>query len=61
MMVAEEYERGWSGRPTQDGGIRLSRSCAASRKAARWTARAALCRGARLGAMTEALREIYGP
>ncbi|MEO0830063.1 MAG: DNA gyrase subunit B, partial [Pseudomonadota bacterium] len=24
--VAEEYERGWSGRPTQDRGIRLSRA-----------------------------------
>ena len=24
-LIAEEYERGWTGQPTQDGGIRLSR------------------------------------
>ncbi|MDO5620979.1 MAG: DNA topoisomerase (ATP-hydrolyzing) subunit B [Paracoccus sp. (in: a-proteobacteria)] len=59
-MVAEEYERGWSGRPTQDGGIRLSRMLRGveeSRLLDGPMLRSAESR--RLGAMTDTLREVY--
>ena len=62
-MVAEEYERGWSARPTQDGGIRLSRllrGVEESRLLDGPMLRSGESR--RLGQMTDALREIYaGP
>ncbi|WBU60359.1 DNA topoisomerase (ATP-hydrolyzing) subunit B [Paracoccus albus] len=59
-QVAEEYERGWSGRPTQDGGIRLSRLLRGVEEAR--TLDGTMLRSAesrRLGSMTEQLEEIY--
>ncbi|TWI30995.1 DNA topoisomerase (ATP-hydrolyzing) subunit B [Paracoccus sulfuroxidans] len=59
-LIAEEYERGWSGRPTQDGGIRLSRllrGVEESRSLDGPMLRSGESR--RLGSMTEALQEIY--
>ncbi|MBA4492305.1 DNA topoisomerase (ATP-hydrolyzing) subunit B [Paracoccus sp. S1E-3] len=59
-LVAEEYERGWSGRPTQDGGIRLSRMLRGVEEGR--TLDGAMLRSAesrRLGAMTEKLQDIY--
>ena len=59
-MVAEEYERGWTGRPTQDGGIRLSRLLRGVEEAR--TLDGTMLRSAesrRLGAMTEPLQEVY--
>ncbi|MFV0410148.1 MAG: DNA topoisomerase (ATP-hydrolyzing) subunit B [Paracoccus sp. (in: a-proteobacteria)] len=60
-MVAEEYERGWTGRPTQDGGIRLSRLLRGVEEARSLDGpmlRSAESR--RLGEMTPQLQEIYG-
>ncbi|WP_353143500.1 DNA topoisomerase (ATP-hydrolyzing) subunit B [Paracoccus sp. (in: a-proteobacteria)] len=60
-MIAEEYERGWSGRPTQDAGIRLTRLLRGVEESR--TLDGPMLRSAesrRLGAMTESLREIYG-
>ncbi len=60
-LVAEEYERGWTGRPTQDGGIRLSRMLRGVEEGR--TLDGAMLRSAesrRLAAMTEKLQEIYG-
>ncbi len=60
-LIAAEYERGWSGRPTQDAGIRLTRQLRGveeSRTLDGQMLRSAESR--RLGAMTESLREIYG-
>ncbi|WP_294925955.1 DNA topoisomerase (ATP-hydrolyzing) subunit B [uncultured Paracoccus sp.] len=60
-MIAEEFERGWTGRPTQDGGIRLSRvlrGVEESRLLDGPMLRSAESR--RLGAMTEGLQETYG-
>ena len=59
-LIAEEYERGWSGRPTQDGGIRLSRllrGVEESRNLDGPMLRSGESR--RLGSMTESLQEIY--
>ncbi|SDD91500.1 DNA gyrase subunit B [Paracoccus isoporae] len=58
--VAEEYERGWTGRPTQDGGIRLSRFLRGVEEGR--TLDGPMLRSAesrRLGAMTELLQEVY--
>ncbi|WP_199259514.1 DNA topoisomerase (ATP-hydrolyzing) subunit B [Paracoccus binzhouensis] len=60
-MIAEEYERGWTGRPTQDAGIRLTRLLRGVEESR--TLDGPMLRSAesrRLGAMTEALHEIYG-
>ena len=60
-MIAEEFERGWTGRPTQDGGIRLSRvlrGVEESRLLDGPMLRSAESR--RLGSMTEGLQETYG-
>ena len=60
-LVAEEYERGWTGRPTQDAGIRLSRflrGVEESRSLDGQMLRSAESR--RLGDMTASLQEIYG-
>ncbi|MDO5529006.1 MAG: DNA topoisomerase (ATP-hydrolyzing) subunit B [Paracoccus sp. (in: a-proteobacteria)] len=60
-LVAEEYERGWRGLPTQDGGIRvarLMRGVEESRVLDGPMLRSGESR--RLGAMTDALREVYG-
>lgn len=60
-MVAEEYERGWSGRPTQDHGLRLSRVLRGVEEVR--TLDGQMLRSGesrRLGEMTAALREVYG-
>ena len=60
-MIAEEYERGWSGRPTQDGGIRLTRTLRGveeNRALDGQMLRSGESR--RLGEMTQALQEVYG-
>ncbi|MDO5659318.1 MAG: DNA topoisomerase (ATP-hydrolyzing) subunit B, partial [Paracoccus sp. (in: a-proteobacteria)] len=60
-LVAEEYERGWRGLPTQDGGIRLARllrGVEESRVLDGPMLRSGESR--RLGSMTDALREVYG-
>ncbi|PZO68169.1 MAG: DNA topoisomerase (ATP-hydrolyzing) subunit B [Paracoccus denitrificans] len=59
-LIAEEYERGWSGRPSQDGGIRLSRllrGVEEHRSLDGPMLRSGESR--RLGAMTEGLTEVY--
>ncbi|MTE00350.1 DNA topoisomerase (ATP-hydrolyzing) subunit B [Paracoccus sp. YIM 132242] len=59
-MIAEEYERGWTGRPTQDGGIRLTRTLRGveeSRTLDGQMLRSAESR--RLGEMTQALQDVY--
>ena len=60
-MVAEEYERGWAARPTQDGGLRLARMLRGveeSRLLDGPMLRSGESR--RLGQMTDALRDVYG-
>ena len=60
-LIAEEYERGWTGRPTQDAGIRLTRTLRGveeSRTLDGQMLRSAESR--RLGEMTQALQDIYG-
>ncbi|WP_374301933.1 DNA topoisomerase (ATP-hydrolyzing) subunit B [Paracoccus sp. (in: a-proteobacteria)] len=60
-MIAEEYERGWSGRPTQDAGIRLSRTLRGVEE--NRTLDGQMLRSAesrRLGEMTQALQDVYG-
>ncbi|SCY27536.1 DNA topoisomerase (ATP-hydrolyzing) subunit B [Paracoccus tibetensis] len=60
-IIAEEYERGWLGRPTQDAGIRLSRTLRGveeTRSLDGQMLRSAESR--RLGEMTQALQEVYG-
>ncbi|WBU64110.1 DNA topoisomerase (ATP-hydrolyzing) subunit B [Paracoccus aerodenitrificans] len=59
-MVAEEYERGWTGRPTQDGGLRLTRLLRGVEESR--TLDGPMLRSAesrRLGEMTGQLQEIY--
>ncbi|HRO16192.1 MAG TPA: toprim domain-containing protein, partial [Paracoccus sp. (in: a-proteobacteria)] len=59
--VAQEYERGWTGRPTQDAGIRVSRTLRGVEEAR--TLDGQMLRSAesrRLGAMADQLREVYG-
>ncbi len=59
-MIAEEYERGWTGRPTQDAGIRLTRTLRGveeSRTLDGQMLRSAESR--RLGEMTQALQDVY--
>ncbi|MGN7867442.1 DNA topoisomerase (ATP-hydrolyzing) subunit B [Paracoccus sp. 22332] len=60
-MIAEEYERGWTGRPTQDAGIRLSRTLRGVEE--NRTLDGQMLRSAesrRLGEMTRALQDVYG-
>ncbi|MBU3030915.1 DNA topoisomerase (ATP-hydrolyzing) subunit B [Paracoccus marinaquae] len=60
-MIAEEYERGWSGRPTQDAGIRLTRTLRGVEEIR--TLDGQMLRSGesrRLGEMTQALQDIYG-
>ena len=60
-LVSVEYERGWSGRPTQDKGLRLSRVVRGVEES--HTLDGAILRAGearRLGEHTAALREIYG-
>ncbi|GLS81422.1 DNA topoisomerase (ATP-hydrolyzing) subunit B [Paracoccus marinus] len=59
-MIAAEYERGWSGRPTQDAGIRLARMLRGVEEAR--TLEGPMLRSGesrRLGAMTQALQDVY--
>ena len=60
-MIAAEYERGWQGRPTQDGGLRLWRTLRGvdeARVLDGFALRSAEAR--RLAAMTAGLQEVYG-
>ncbi|MBM3603369.1 MAG: DNA topoisomerase (ATP-hydrolyzing) subunit B [Alphaproteobacteria bacterium] len=60
-LIAEEYERGWQGRPTQDAGIRLTRTLRGveeSRTLDGQMLRSGESR--RLGEMTQGLQDIYG-
>ena len=59
--IAEEYERGWTGRPTQDSGIRLTRTLRGVEESR--TLDGPMLRSGesrRLGEMTAALQEVYG-
>ncbi len=61
-LIAEEYARGWQGRPTQDGGLALSRTLRGVEEQRRLDG--AILRGPearRLGAMTAALQAVYAP
>ncbi|MEL7255042.1 MAG: DNA topoisomerase (ATP-hydrolyzing) subunit B [Pseudomonadota bacterium] len=59
-LIAAEYERGWSGRPTQDKGIRLTRVLRGVEEA-RTLDGPALRSGEarRLGTLTTGLRDVY--
>lgn len=59
-QVAEEYERGWQGRPTQDGGLRFSRVLRGVEELRRLDG-AVLRSGEarRLAAHTRALQDVY--
>ncbi|MGY6696366.1 MAG: DNA topoisomerase (ATP-hydrolyzing) subunit B [Roseinatronobacter sp.] len=59
-LIAAEYERGWEGRPTQDGGLRLSRILRGVEEVRRLDG-AVLRSGEarRLAGHTESLQEIY--
>ncbi|WP_410217140.1 DNA topoisomerase (ATP-hydrolyzing) subunit B [Paracoccus sp. (in: a-proteobacteria)] len=60
-LIAEEYERGWQGRPTQDAGIRLSRTLRGVEE--NRTLDGQMLRSGesrRLGEMTQSLQDIYG-
>lgn len=59
-LIAEEYERGWQGRPTQDAGIRLSRTLRGVEENRSLDGQ--MLRGVesrRLAEMTQALQDIY--
>ena len=59
-LIAEEYERGWKGRPTQDHGIRLARMVRGVDEVRTLDGRVLRSGEARkLGLMTDALQEIY--
>ena len=59
-LIAEEYERGWQGRPTQDHGIRLTRMVRGVDEVRTLDGRVLRSGEARkLGSMTEALQEVY--
>ena len=59
-LIAEEYERGWQGRPTQDHGIRLARMLRGVDEVRTLDGRVLRSGEARkLGSMTEALQEVY--
>lgn len=59
-LIALEYERGWQGRPTQDHGIRLTRTVRGVEEVR--TLDGPVLRGGdarRLGQLTQGLRDIY--
>ncbi|WP_428540820.1 DNA topoisomerase (ATP-hydrolyzing) subunit B [Profundibacter sp.] len=59
-LIAEEYERGWQGRPTQDHGIRLTRMLRGVDEVRTLDGRVLRSGEARkLGSMTETLQEVY--
>ena len=60
-LIAEEYERGWAGRPTQDKGIRLFRNLRGVEEVRTLDGPVLRSGEARkLGGFTEKLQEIYG-
>ena len=59
-LIAQEYERGWQGRPTQDHGIRLTRTVRGVEEMR--TLDGPILRGGearRLGQLTEPLQDVY--
>ncbi|QIE45763.1 DNA topoisomerase (ATP-hydrolyzing) subunit B [Pseudohalocynthiibacter aestuariivivens] len=59
-LIAHEYERGWQGRPTQDKGMRLTRTVRGVEEARRLDGPVLRSGEARrLGLLTAELREIY--
>jgi len=59
-LVANEYERGWSGRPTQDGGLRFSRLIRGVEEVKALDGGCLRSGEARkLAQMTQALQEVY--
>ena len=59
-QIAEEYERGWQGRPTQDRGIRLARLLRGVEEVRTLDGRVIRSSEARkLGEFTESLKEVY--
>ncbi len=60
-LIAVEYERGWEGRPTQDGGLRLARSLRGVEEVRRLDG-AVLRSGEarRLAGHTQSLQDVYG-
>ena len=59
-MVADEYERGWQGRPTQDGGLRFIRFLRGVEEMQRLDGSVIRSReAARISAFEERLAEIY--
>ena len=60
-LIAVEYERGWQGRPTQDRGIRLSRSVRGVDEVRTLDGPVLRSAEARaLGGFTKSLQEVYG-
>ncbi|MCC5967202.1 MAG: DNA topoisomerase (ATP-hydrolyzing) subunit B [Natronohydrobacter sp.] len=60
-LIAAEYERGWQGRPTQDGGLRLSRLLRGVEEVRRLDGGVLRSGEARrLASHTESLRDVYG-
>ncbi|MFN4057898.1 MAG: DNA topoisomerase (ATP-hydrolyzing) subunit B [Roseinatronobacter sp.] len=60
-LIAPEYERGWQGRPTQDGGLRLSRILRGVEEVRRLDGPVLRSGEARrLASHTASLQEIYG-
>jgi DNA gyrase subunit B len=60
-LIAAEYERGWQGRPTQDGGLRLSRILRGVEEVRRLDGPVLRSGEARrLAAYTQSLQDIYG-
>lgn len=60
-LIAAEYERGWQGRPTQDGGLRLSRMLRGVEEVRRLDGGVLRSGEARrLAAHTASLQDVYG-
>lgn len=60
-MVAKEYERGWQGRPTQDGGLRFVRTLRSVEEVQTLDGAALRSQSSlELSEFTESLQEIYG-
>ncbi|MEM9009701.1 MAG: DNA topoisomerase (ATP-hydrolyzing) subunit B [Pseudomonadota bacterium] len=58
--IAPETERGWSGRPTQDGGLRFARTVRGVEEVRTLDGRAfGSAEGRRIGTMTASLQEVY--
>jgi len=60
-LIAAEYERGWEGRPTQDGGLRLARVLRGVEEVRRLDGQVLRSGEARrLATHTQSLQEVYG-